>query len=57
MAEYGKLPKIVAATKGGKTEYWAVTYIGEDAVDVVREFLEQDGTSLNRLRIPKSEGF
>jgi hypothetical protein len=53
MAEYEKHPKIVAATKGGKTEYWAVTCIREDGVDAVREFLEPGWQpTLTEARIP-----
>jgi hypothetical protein len=39
MEEYERHPNIVTATKDGKTEYWAVTYIREDAVDAVQQQL------------------
>jgi hypothetical protein len=39
MDEYERHPHIVAATKDGETEYWAVTCLREDAVDIVQEQL------------------
>ena len=45
MDEYEGHPKIVAATKDGKTEYWAVTFPREDSVDAVRNQLPPGWTA------------
>jgi hypothetical protein len=42
MDEYAKHPKIVAATKGDTTEYWAVASLEKSAVDNVRAVLAPD---------------
>jgi hypothetical protein len=50
--EYEWEPKIVAATKGGETEYWAVTFIREDAVDAVRNHAPEWRLTLTERRLP-----
>ena len=53
MDEYEKHPKIVAATKGDTTEYWAVASLREYAVDNVRAALAPDWRiSMTERRLP-----
>jgi hypothetical protein len=53
MDEYEKHPKIVAATKGDTTEYWAVATLREYAVDSVRAALSPAWRiSMTERRLP-----
>jgi hypothetical protein len=51
--EYERHPKIVAATKGGFAEYWACTYIREEAAEAVQAELAPGWTAkLTERRLP-----
>jgi hypothetical protein len=53
MDKYDEHPKIVAATKDGKTEYWAVACPQEFAQDYVREALPRGwSATLTQRQLP-----